>query len=307
MSMKIRFPGALTTIQDAGRFGFQHMGVSPSGAMDILSMEQANALAGNPQGEAVLEFTLAGPMLTFTRDTIVGLSGADMDMKLNGTPVSPGTSFPVHAGDELISGFARRGCRAYLSVQGGFDVPVIMGSRSTNLKCGLGGFHGRALQAGDELPFRKEADISSFTPRALPVSMPEGELVIHVIPGPQDDYFTGKGNQTFYKETYKITENSDRMGYRLAGPLVESQAGVDIISDGIVFGSVQITPDGMPIIMMADHQTTGGYAKIATVISSDLPLLGQLKPGDSLRFEKISMEKAQESYRNMIKQIREMF
>ena len=137
--------------------------------------------------------------------------------------------------------------------------------------------------------------------------MPEGELVIHVIPGPQDDYFTGKGNQTFYKETYKITENSDRMGYRLAGPLVESQAGVDIISDGIVFGSVQITPDGMPIIMMADHQTTGGYAKIATVISSDLPLLGQLKPGDSLRFEKISMEKAQESYRNMIKQIREMF
>lgn len=167
MSMKIRFPGALTTIQDAGRFGFQHMGVSPSGAMDILSMEQANALAGNPQGEAVLEFTLAGPMLTFTRDTIVGLSGADMDMKLNGTPVSPGTSFPVHAGDELISGFVRRGCRAYLSVQGGFDVPVIMGSRSTNLKCGLGGFHGRALQAGDELPFRKEADISSFTPRAL--------------------------------------------------------------------------------------------------------------------------------------------
>lgn len=296
MGIKFLFPGALTTIQDLGRYGFQYLGISPSGAMDRLSVIQANTLVGNPLSEAVLEFTLVGPMLTFTESAVAAITGADMDARLNKVPIAPGSSFTVTRGDELVFGSARSGCRAYLAVRGGFDIPLVLGSRSTSLKYRLGGLDGRALRAGDELAFRQAGTTEGFVPSHSPSSLPSGHVTARVISGPQEEYFTEKGKNIFYTATYKITPEADRMGYRLSGPSVESVGSVDIISDGVTFGSVQIPPSGMPIIMMADHQTTGGYAKIATVIQADLPLLAQLKPGDTVSFQKISVQEAQKLF-----------
>ena len=307
MSMNVLFPGALSTFQDSGRFGYQEIGVTGSGAMDSISMRQANALVGNAPDEAVLEITVVGPMLTFTEDAIVAVSGADMDLKLNQTPVPVNESFVIHAGDSLTFGFARSGCRSYLAVKGGFDLTPALGSCSTNLKCSLGGFEGRALAAGDQIPLKEKADLTSYTAKTFPWSAPDTSVTLRVVSGPQSEYFTKKGTATFFKEAYKVTEDADRMGYKLSGPAVEAAEGVDIVSDGITFGSVQIPPNGMPIVMMADHQTTGGYAKIGTVISSDLPKLAQLKPGDTVHFAPISVEDAQKIYKETQKNIKEYF
>lgn len=293
MSMNVLFPGALSTFQDFGRFGYQEIGITPSGAMDRFSMQQANALVGNAPDEAVLEITIVGPMLTFTEDAIAAISGADMNVTLNQTPVPVNESFVIHAGDSLTFGFAQAGCRSYLAVKGGFDLTPVLGSCSTNLKCSLGGFEGRALAAGDQIPLKETTDLSSYTAKTFPWSAPDDSVTLRVVLGPQDDYFTKEGISVFFHEVYKVTEDADRMGYKLSGAAVEAAGGVDIVSDGITFGSVQIPPNGMPIVMMADHQTTGGYAKIGTVISSDLPKLAQLKPGGTVRFAAISVENAQ--------------
>ena len=206
--------------------------------------------------------------------------------------VEEGTS--VKKGDVLDCGSAKSGLRGYLAVAGGFDIAPVMGSMSTNLKCKVGGFEGRKLKSGDVLPLRyPQSDLYGMTSRVFePEKQKDGTVTVHVIPGPQDDYFSDKGKNIFYSETYSVTGDSDRMGIKLDGTPVESVDGVDIISDGIVAGSVQIPSSGKPIIMMADRQTTGGYAKIATVITSDLPLLAQLRPGGSLRFEKVDLQYA---------------
>ncbi|MGN1022085.1 MAG: biotin-dependent carboxyltransferase family protein [Lachnospiraceae bacterium] len=287
-------PGVLTTVQDAGRFGYLADGITESGAMDQEAYRFANALVGNRDGEAELECTMQGPVLRFTGPATAALAGADMDARLDGRPVKTGGAFSVEGGQVLELHMAAKGLRTYLAVAGGIAVPKVLGSRSTNLKCRMGGFSGRALLAGDALPVGEAEEKSHGLVRPYhPVF--SDRLVIHCIPGPQEEAFSEAGIETFYGSTYTVTPESDRMGMRLAGPVIETLHGSDIISDGIVFGSVQVPKSGLPILLLADHQTAGGYAKIATVISKDLPLLAQAVPGTKLTFERVSVEEIQET------------
>lgn len=290
MKMTILSPGPLTTVQDEGRFGYMNTGFSPGGAMDLGALRLANLLVGNKMGEGALEMTMAGITATFSCDSVIAVTGADVSPVLNGKSISMNESILVKKGDELKLGFASNGLRSYLAVAGGFDLPLVMGSLSTNLKCALGGFHGRKLAAGDEIPLK--TSVSSFEKRSFVPTAQNGTLDIHVMLGPQEDYFTSDGIRNFFTEEYTVSPQSDRMGIRLEGAAVESKNGVDIISDGIAHGSVQIPAAGTPILMMADRQTTGGYAKIATVISSDLDLLAQAKPGSKIRFHCVTAKMA---------------
>lgn len=289
MNMTILAPAPLSTIQDEGRFGFQYTGFSPGGAMDTWSMKLANILVGNAPGVGVIEMTMAGISARFDCDCVIALTGADMTPGINGTPMEMYRATEIHAGDVLAMKTAKSGMRAYLAVAGGFDLPLVMGSVSTNLKCGIGGFQGRKLQKGDVLPLNQSTGLSLVGEgRLLKQNQYPEEILVRVMLGPQDDYFTFRGINTFLGSTYTVTEKSDRMGIRLAGEKIENKNGVDIISDGIATGSVQIPASGTPIIMMADRQTTGGYAKIATVISVDLKKVAQARPGTRIRFLQIS-------------------
>ncbi len=295
MSVLVKTPGPLTTVQDEGRFFYQSSGIRPSGVMDAAAYEAANALVGNAKGEAVLEMTFLGAALEFQSAAWFALTGADMQAKLDGVPVERYRAVRAEAGQTLAVGMAATGCRGYLAVRGGFDVPLVMSSRSTDVSAKLGGFGGRALKAGDVLP---TLTADNWTPTDLCYEPPiyESEITVRVVPGPQEEYFTAAGVDTFFSAVYEISPNSDRMGLRLDGPEVESISGTDIVSDGIVFGSIQVPSGGVPIILMADHQTAGGYAKIGTVLSFDLPKLAQARPGDKVRFARISAEEAQALY-----------
>ncbi len=293
-AMKVIIPGVLTTVQDLGRFGYQKSGMTCSGVMDTAAYRKANYLVGNEEGAAVLELTLYGGSCRFEEDAVIALTGADMQPEVDKKPVPMNQAVEVPAGAVLNLGMAKTGCRTYLAVAGGFAVPKVMGSYSTNLKCGIGGYEGRALKAGDELPIGEAAHTwDEVKGRRVSVMEYPKEVTVRIVPGPQEEYFTENGIRHFYSESYEVTESCDRMGYRLEGPEVESRSGTDIVSDGIVFGSIQIPSSGKPIILMADHQTTGGYAKIGTVCQMDLPKIAQCKPGDKIRFQKISVEEAQ--------------
>lgn len=291
MKLTILSPGPLTTVQDSGRFGALGKGFSPGGAMDMDAMTVANLLVGNAPGVGVLEMTMLGITARFDCETVIALTGADMSTRLNDEPIARYASIAVHPGDILSMKAAKNGVRAYLSVAGGFDLPLVMGSVSTNLKCALGGFQGRKLKTGDELPLNQSG--APFLPRQ--VSPPEDYpdcISLRVLLGPQDDAFTQKGIDTFLGCEYTVTDKADRMGIRLSGEIIESKNGVDILSDGIAAGSVQIPASGTPIIMMADRQTTGGYAKIATVISADLSRAAQARPGTRTRFVRVTEAEA---------------
>lgn len=290
MKLTILSPGPLSTIQDAGRFGAMGKGFSSGGAMDTEAMTLANLLVGNAPGVGVVEMTMLGITARFDCDSVIALTGADMRARLNDRPVESYCSIAVRSGDVLSMKAAKTGMRAYLAVAGGFDLPVVMGSVSTNLKCGLGGFQGRKLQKGDELPLNQS--VTAFQPRRLsPPDYPDS-ISLRVLPGPQDDAFTSQGMETFLASAYTVTDKADRMGLRLSGEKIESKNGVDILSDGIAAGSVQIPASGTPIIMMADRQTTGGYAKIATVISADLSRAAQARPGTRIRFVQVTEAEA---------------
>jgi antagonist of KipI len=299
MGIKIISPGLLTTIQDAGRVGYQKTGVSPSGALDLKALRTANILVTNPMDEACLEMTMLGASMEFTENNFIAVAGGDFSPTLNGEPIRPYTAVRVSAGSTLAFGPAKTGSRAYVAFSGGLDVPPVMGSKSTNLKCRIGGFEGRKLAMGDEIPFTKPVSELRFPLlRELEAPDYEGETVtLRVVAGPQDEYFTDRGFHTFFSETYTVTNKSDRMGCTLEGPEIEYKTKVDIISDGIPLGAVQVPSGGKPIIMLADRQTTGGYAKIGTVISTDLPLFVQRKVGGKVRFQLISVEEAQKIYR----------
>ncbi len=238
--------------------------------------------------------TMAGMTVEFTSDAVIALTGADMRAALNGKPMPRYTAVYVRGGDTLSSGAAVSGCRGYLCVAGGIDVPVVMGSRSTNLKCGLGGFEGRKLAAGDWVPYA--AALKNTAGRCYPPDEYPDTITLRAVRGPQDDLFTEKGIAAFFGETFSVTPSSDRMGTRLDGPTVEAREKSDIISDGIAAGSVQIPASGKPIVLLADRQTTGGYAKIATVIAADLYKLAQARPGNKVRFEQVSLKAAQKIY-----------
>lgn len=306
MKITILAPGPLSTIQDGGRFGAMSTGFSPGGAMDGYSMKIANLLVGNASGMGVIEMTMMGISASFDCDSLIALTGADMDPFLNDEPMPMYRSVAVHKGDVLTMKAAKTGMRSYLAVAGGFDLPFAMGSQSTNLKCKLGGFNGRKLQKGDELPLIQSVS-GVFAPERKingQVKYPN-EVLIRVMLGPQDDYFTQKGIDTFLGKVYTVTDQSDRMGIRLDGEKIENINGVDIISDGIATGSVQIPASGTPIIMMADRQTTGGYAKIATVISADLKKVAQARPGTRIRFMAVSEEEAVKLRRREEKELKQ--
>ncbi|MBU5428914.1 biotin-dependent carboxyltransferase family protein [Kineothrix sp. MSJ-39] len=298
MSMHILQAGPLTTVQDRGRFGYMEYGITASGVMDTLAYTQLVSLLANEPDAAVLEMTLMGAELVFEEDVCAAYTGADMQAVYDGNiPVERGRVYRIEKGHRLRFGMAKNGVRAYFAIAGTIEVPSVMGSRSTNLKCGLGGFKGRKLQNGDAIPIRvrefSEAEQKRLLKKTVSQMDYEREKTVRVILGPQKEMFTEEGVRTFLETPYTVSVESDRMGIRLEGKKVLAEGNTDIISDGIVFGSVQITTAGLPIVMMADHQTTGGYAKIATVIQEDLPILAQAGPGDQIRFAQADLKKLQ--------------
>lgn len=292
MSIKIINAGMLSTIQDGGRFGVMKYGFTQSGAMDSKAMSTANILVGNVPECAVIETTLLGITAEFTENTVIALSGGDFSAAINGTPIKRNKAYAVNAGDTLAMSYAKSGVRGYLAVSGGFDVPEVMGSRSTNLKSQIGGFYGRKLAAGDIINTFAPI-ITDTTGRELPEETYENSITLRAVLGPQDYMFTDEDINTFFSCEYKITQQADRMGIRLDGEPLKGKGSMDIVSDGIVFGSVQVPKNGMPIILAADRQTTGGYAKIATIISADRHLIAQVRPGGTIKFAQVSVKEAQ--------------
>ena len=284
--LRVERPGLLTTVQDLGRAGRQREGVPVSGAMDPFALQVANLLAGSPRGAAALEITLLGPRLHVLAGCVVALCGADLTARLDDDPLPLWKSVRLQPGQTLRFGTPRAGARAYLAVAGGLSVPEVLGSRSTFLRGGLGGFAGRALQSGDVLAGVGESTGPvgwGLSPAAIP-SYPR-EVTVSVLLGPQEDAFTAWGLDTFLSAVYEVTHESDRMGYRLSGPTIQHRpGGADILSEAVPLGVVQVPPSGQPLILMADRQTVGGYAKIATVISADISRVAQLAPGDKISF-----------------------
>ncbi|BAK43495.1 biotin-dependent carboxyltransferase family protein [Eggerthella sp. YY7918] len=301
MGLVVKKPGVITTVQDNGRFGYQGSGFSTNGVMDHRALHLANLLVENDPDAPVLEFALAGPTLRFTTNTFVAITGGDFAPTLDGNPVPRYAAFMVRRGSILRFKASRTGCYGYLAIAGGsVDVPEVMGSRSTNLKCEFGGWRGHPLTPGDYLPFTtKSLDfLPNLGSHRVEVDdafygFDRDEITVRVIPGPQEDLFTEAGIETFYSQPFSTTTKCDRMGYRLDGPEIETKHGSDIISDGIAFGAVQVPSHGRPIIMLADRQTTGGYAKIGTVATVDIPKLVQRPPGSVVRFEPITVQEAQ--------------
>ena len=300
-TIKILDAGLLTTVQDLGRYGFQRYGVSASGVMDEYSAKIANKLVGNKVGEAVLETTLKGVQIEFLQSTAVAITGGNCDVTLNGTKIELWQSYLVNRGDILKMGICRSGLRNYLAFAGGIDVPIIMNSKSTNLKAKVGGFNGRKLMTGDILSVGVGSLEAPLTLNKHYIPTYSKDIKVGVILGQQDDHFTEAGIKTFLNETYTVTQESDRMGIRLSsvsGATIEHKNGADIISDGITFGAIQVPGSGQPIVMMADRQTTGGYTKIGNVISSDLAKLAQATPGTKVKFVEYTLEQAVQAIKN---------
>jgi antagonist of KipI len=300
-------PGILTTIQDRGRYGFSQFGVPPSGALDTFSFRVANLLVGNQEGEACLETTIMGLKLKALREVVVAITGGDLSPTLNGESLEMWRTHLLIEGDVIKFKKVRAGCRAYLAVSGGFVVPKIMGSGSTYLSGKFGGLEGRALKRGDILyTFDIQSPLSKlgllFPSDWIPPL--EKEVLLRVIPGPQNHHFTEKGFQTFCSSSYQVTPRCDRMGIRLEGPKIERRSDVEesIISESLISGAIQVPGDGKPIIILTEL-VTGGYTKIATIISTDLPRVAQLKPGDRVQFSPISIEEAHQLIREQEKRL----
>jgi biotin-dependent carboxylase-like uncharacterized protein len=257
-----------------------------AGVMDRFAYNFANTMAGNQPGAAVLEMTLRGATFRFETDSYVSVCGANMQGMLNDRRIKPWSSFHIPAGSELSFGYAVSGCRAYLAVNGGMATSPVMGSRSTYARAAIGGHEGRALQPGDKLAIgegrKMPAGEKIISSRILPCY--GNEIILRVIPGPQDDHFTAAGIETFFNSTYTVTSRNDRMGFTFEGPVIEHRSGPDIVSDAVYPGAVQVPGRGMPIVMMMDCQTTGGYPKIGTVIGADLCRLAQAKAGNKVYF-----------------------
>lgn len=287
-------PGLLTTVQDAGRVGFQRYGMPVAGAMDPFAMAVANALVGNPPGAAVLEATLLGPTLRADSELVVAVCGAEMTPMVEGEPMGMWRSFRLAAGASLALGTAAVGTRAYVAVAGGFAVPMVMGSASTYLQGRLGGHEGRALRRGDVLPVGPAPGEAAAGRRLVPEAIPRypDEARLRVVPGPEATSL----DPVAWREPYVVTPQSDRMGYRLAGPAI-GHAGAELLSDATPRGTIQVPPDGQPILLMVDRQPTGGYPRLGVVASVDLPAAAQLRPGQRVRFEPVTVEEAQGLYR----------
>lgn len=306
MGIEIVQGGLLTTVQDLGRVSYQQQGVSPGGAMDSRSFRLANFLVGNWENEAGLEVTLLGPRIRFTTRAVFAVTGGDLTPCLNGKQVGMYRAVWAEAGDVLSFGGLKSGCRSYVAFAGGLDVAPVMGSRSTLLRGAIGGYEGRKLRAGDTIGFRiPNAEVSDLEARIIPQEDFSGDAVtLRVLLGPQDDRFTDAGIHTLLHEAYTVTSQSDRMGYRLDGPKLQHKTDANIITDGIALGSIQVPGSGKPIVMMADRQSTGGYTKIANVISVDIPRLAQCKPGMQIYFQQVTLKEAHRLYRQQHEELK---
>ena len=307
--LKVLAPGLHTTVQDLGRAGYQAIGVPVSGALDGVNLRLANALAGNSPGAPALEVLISGPAFEVAADTVrLALAGAGASLAIGAekTRVDAGQSVTLPRGEliEVVAG--RQSACCYLAVEGGIAVPLVLGSASTYVRAAIGGLEGRALRKGDLLPLaiarasdRPELRLSSPVPAT-------GDQPIRVVLGPQQEYFTKEAITALLGGEFRISQSADRMGMRLDGPLLQHRNGWDIVSDAIATGAIQVPGSGQPILLLADHQTTGGYPKIATVISADLPAVGRRRPGDTLRFAAVTIETAEALCRDAEHRLTEM-
>ena len=297
--IRVISPGVLSLVQDNGRWGFQRFGVSVSGAMDHDSLMLGNRLVGNETNSAAVEVTFGGAEFAFDEDTFIAISGADLSATLDGTPAPLWESFLAPGGSRLSFGAPANGMRAYLCAAGGISSEPVLGSRSTHVASALGGLDGGPLKAGDELPVGAAPDdrVHLRAPMDL-IPAIESPITVRVVPGPQEDAFTAAGVGTFYGSAYSTSDRSDRQGVRLEGPEIEAVGGkYDIVSDAVVFGSIQVPGDRKPIVLLADRQATGGYPKIGTVAGVDIPRIAQAQPGSTIRFERTEVGAVQNAAR----------
>ena len=314
MSLRILRPGLLSTVQDRGRHGLQHLGVVPCGPMDRVALELANALVGNRDGEAAIEFTVLGPEIAFEAEALISLCGALFEAKVGGVPIPANRPVLLPKNSVLSTGRALLGSRGYLAVAGGIATAPVLGSRSTYLPARFGGHEGRLLRAGDVLPLFKGAPdfarrryqalsskkdlqngLRSVTWSAPALTLPEREpIMIHAMEGRHYAHFDAASQRAFFEATWKVSPDSNRMGFRLAGPALARVEAFEILSEPACFGTVQVPANGLPIALMADHQTTGGYPKIAEIAAADVPRLAQLAPGGSVQFARCTLEQARE-------------
>jgi biotin-dependent carboxylase-like uncharacterized protein len=301
-------PGMMASVQDLGRHGYRERGICPGGALDTLALTLANRLVGNADGAAGLELTMGACELRFEAATRIALTGDDFDARLDGAPLWPGWSFPVAAGQVLKLERANRwaakeGLRSWLAIAGGIDVPVILGSRSTDLKAAFGGYQGRALKKGDKLVLGLPAlNADQMARRPFGVKMPEwdvpgesegdGKTVLRVMPGPEFEHFTVASHKLLWGEPWRLTPQSNRMGSRLAGPDLKRKRNGDMLSSAVIPGTIQVPPSGQPIILMGDAQTTGGYPRIGVVIRADLWKLARVPLNGELRLARVDASEA---------------
>jgi len=312
MSIEITRSGLLTTVQDLGRYGFQKYGITVSGAMDAFALRVANLLVGNPESNAVLEMTLIGSSVLFHQDSLISICGANLSPTIDKKSVPMWRPLYVKEGASLDFGQCLKGCRVYIGIAGGLAVPKVLGSRSTYLRANIGGYQGRPLKEKDILHFGAPSNLASkimsyfssplnnhqfratkwyISPRIFPGY--QNNPRVRVIRDRQWDYFTTKSKELFFTQPFQVTNQSDRMGYRLKGPDLQMEKKLVIISEAVTPGTIQVPSDGNPIILLSDRQTTGGYPQIAHIATVDLPVISQVKPGEIIYFEDISLEEAQ--------------
>lgn len=307
MTVKVLHPGLLTTIQDLGRYGSQKYGVIVGGAMDSYSLRAANLLVGNKENEGALEITLFGTALLFEADWVIAITGGDLQAVIDDKKAATWRPILVRKGSILQFKSAINGCRAYVAFAGGIAVPEIMGSKSTYLRAGIGGYKGRALKKEDVIEFAEMNELSQSIFAKLEkvecdptwsvnftklVNLQQAQT-IRVIRGSEFDRFDENSKRSLFQKSFRLTTQADRMGYRIEGPQLSLERKFELLSEGVTFGTIQVPPNGNPIVLMVDRQTTGGYPKIGQIISADLSSMGQLQPNAVIHFKEISHEEAE--------------
>lgn len=302
MSIIVEQPGLFTTLQDIGRYGYQKYGVPISGAMDRCSLRIANLLVDNNEKEAALEITIKGPKLHFETETTIALCGADLGATINKRPLPMYRPVAIPAHSTLSFGTPRSGCRAYLAVAGGFAIPNILGSQSTDLQANIG----RPLKKGDKLPLRAKVKLPELPYHAFVRPLPSAQSTIRIIRGKEWEQFSKASQYAILHTPYQILPQSNRMGYQLQGTKLNRTTNEELISTAVTQGTIQVPPSGNPILLMSEAQTLGGYPRIGHVIQADLPLVAQLPPGAYIRFQIVSVQLAQHLYQQQEQTIRQL-
>ncbi|RJS61881.1 biotin-dependent carboxyltransferase family protein [Bacillus sp. PK3_68] len=320
MSLKVIKGGLLASLQDLGRFGFQKHGVVVGGAMDPLSLRLSNLLVSNQEGDAAIEITMTGTSLQFEKEALIAITGGNLSPQINGKTVPMWRPVMVKEGALLEFKSCQSGCRAYLAIAGGFRISKVMNSKSTYLRGAIGGYKGRALRAGDRLifehslacpPLSNHTDTFPFAAAgwriaAAPFTNGDHVAIVRVMKGPEFDQFSDNSRKQFFNKEFVVTPQSDRMGYRLAGPTLALDEPFDMLSESVTNGTIQVPENGQPIMLLADRQTTGGYPRIAQIASIDLPVVAQLIPGKRLRFQEITLKEAEQLYIKRENEIRQL-